>query len=114
MVANLCFMYIIAYMISVWGGTEAYVIRAVQVMQNKVARSITKLSWFTPTHRLLIQCNLLNIKQLIFYHTVLQVWKVLKAWVPVYINSKLQLSVTKSAVDGTLRVPSVENSTSRQ
>ena len=71
-------MYIIAYTISVWGGTEAYVIRAVQVMQNKVARSITKLSWFTPTNRLLLQCNWLSIKQQIFYHTVLQVWKVHK------------------------------------
>ena len=49
MVANSCFMSIITYMISVWGGTEKYIVRAVQVMQNKAARCVTKQSWFTPT-----------------------------------------------------------------
>ena len=42
MVANACFMSIITYMVAVWGGTEEYVIRAVQVMQNKAARCVTK------------------------------------------------------------------------
>ena len=41
MVANACFMSIITYMAAVWGGTEAYVIKAVQIMQNKAARSVT-------------------------------------------------------------------------
>jgi hypothetical protein len=45
MVANACFMSIIAYMVAVWGGTEAYGIRAVQITQNKAAHSVTKLSW---------------------------------------------------------------------
>ena len=62
MVANACFLSIITYMIAVWGGTEGYVLRAVQVMQNKAARAVTKLSWFTPTRTLLLQCNWLSIK----------------------------------------------------
>ena len=110
MVANACFLSVISYMISVWGGAEAYIIRAVQVMQNKAARSVTKLSWFTPTHVLLLQCNWLSIKQLIFYHSVLQVWKIRTAEVPVYLNSRMQLSVTRSAEEGTLRVPIAESS----
>ena len=72
MVANACFLSIITYMIAVWGGTEGYVLRAVQVMQNKAARAVTKLSWFTPTRTLLLQYNWPSIKQLIIYHTALQ------------------------------------------
>ena len=110
MVANSCFISIISYMISVWGGTEAYIIKAVQVMQNKAARCITKKSWYTSTRTLLLQCNWLSINQLIFYHTVLQVWKVKTQKSPVYLYSKIQSSVTRSAAEGTLRVPIVVTS----
>ena len=112
MVANSCFMSVISYMISVWGGTESYIIKAVQVIQNKAARCITKKSWYTPTRTLLLECNWLSIKQLIFYHTVLQVWKVRTAQVPGYINAKIKSAITRSATEGTLRVPSVETSLS--
>ena len=110
MVANSCFLSIISYMIVVWGGTEEYVIKAVQIIQNKAARCITKLSWYTPVRTLLLQCNWLSIKQLIFYHTVLQVWKVNSGGLPAYIHSKMKLSVTRSAVEGTLLVPVAESS----
>ena len=112
MVANSCFMSVITYMISVWGGTESYIIKAVQIMQNKAARCVTKKCWFTPTRTLLLHCNWLSIKQLVFYHTVLQVWKVQTSKLPGYINSKIQLAITRSAAKGTLRVPVVEKSVS--
>ena len=110
MVANSCFMSIIIYMVSVWGGTEDYIVKAVQVMQNKAARSVTKQSWFTPTKRLLLQCNWLSIKQLIFFHTALQVWRVITSKCPVYIETKLKLSRTRSSAQGNLLVPVVEKS----
>ena len=91
------------------GVREAYIIRAVQVMQNKAARCITKKSWYTPTSTLLRECNWLSINQLIFYHTVLQVWKVRRTKLPVYISSRMEVSITRSALEGTLRVPSVES-----
>ena len=112
MVGNSCFISVITFMISVWGGTESYLIRAVQVMQNKAARCITKKSWYTPTRVLLQQCNWLSVKQLIFYHTVLQVWRVKTSQLPVYINSRYQSARTRSAVGGTLLVPDVEMSLS--
>ena len=112
MVGNACFMSIIVYMIAVWGGTEGYVIKAVQVMQNRAARCITKLGWFTPIEILLKQCNWLSIRQLVFYHTALQVFKVKVTECPVYIHSKFTPSNTRSASQGTLLVPVVEKSTS--
>ena len=114
MVANACFLSVITYMVAAWGGTEDYIIKAVQVMQNKAARTVTKLTWYTPTRTLLQQCNWLSVKQLVFFHTVLQVWRVIRTKNPVYINSKLQPSVTRSADQGTLKVPAVEYSVSKK
>ena len=117
MVGNACFMSVIVYMVAVWGGTEKYVIKAVQVMQNRAARCITKLGWLTPTRVLLEQCNWLSIKQLIFYHTALQVWKVRSSKVPAYMYSKLKpvnnRRLTRSVAQGSLLVPSVEKSVSK-
>ena len=110
MVANCCFMSIIIYMISVLGGTEGYVVRTLQIMQNKAVRCVTKQSWFTPTKRLPLQCNWLSIKQLIFLHTALQIWRVQTTKIPAYIDTKLQLSKTRSAAQGTLRVPLADKS----
>ena len=112
MVANSCFMSNITYMVVLWGGTESYIIRAVQLIQNKAARCVTRQSWFTPTRLLLLQCNWLSIKQLIFFHTALQVWRVRTSQAPVYIFSKLQLSRTRSAAQGNLLVPVVEKALS--
>ena len=59
---------------------------------------------------LLQQCNWLSIRQLIFYHTVLHVWRVKSSELP--IHGKLQSAFTRSAVEGTLRVPQFERSVS--
>ena len=117
MVGNACFMSVIVYMVAVWGGTEKFVIRAVQVMQNRAARCITKQGWLTPTRILLEQCNWLSIKQLIFYHTALQVWKVRSYQAPGYIYSKLKpvnnRRLTRSVAQGSLLVPRVEKTVSK-
>ena len=104
LVGNACFMSNITYMVAVWGGTEEYIIRAVQVMQNRAARCITKLSWFTTTR------SLLTIKQLMCFQTALQAWKVRTYESPVYIQSKFHLSNTRSANQGNLLIPFAEKS----
>ena len=114
MVGNACFMSILAYMITVWGGTEGFILDALQVMQNKAARCITKKCWYTSTRTLLLQCNWLSIKQLIFYHSVLQVWKVMESGAPVYISAGFMAANTRSAIEGTLRIPVVDKSVSKK
>ena len=81
-------------------------------MQNKAARCVTKQSWFTPTKLLLLQCNWLSIKQLVFFHTALQVWRVKASKCPVYIDTNLKPTNTRSTAQGNLRVPVVEKSLS--
>jgi hypothetical protein len=90
--------------------TIFWLIEAIQIMQNKAARCVTKQSWFTSTKRLLLQCNWLSmsIKQLIFFHTALQVWRVNTSRCPVHIYTKLQMSKTRSSAQGNLRVPAAE------
>ena len=82
-------MSVLAYLIPLWGGCEDYLISALQVLQNRAARQVTKQNWFTPTRRLLQQCGWLSIKQLIFYHSALAVFRTTKLKTPLYISQKL-------------------------
>ena len=106
MVANACFMSILTYMIAIWGGTEDYIIRSVQVMQNKAAKAVTRtVDLYTPTRVLLRQCGWLSVRQLIFYHSVLQIWKTRQSKKPWHIHSNLNETRTRSASKGNLKIP---------
>ena len=87
--ANAVFTSVLTYLIPLWGGSENYLLKALQVVQNKAARCVTKLSWFTPTRQLLNQCGWLSIRQLAFYHTVLTIHRIIKSGKPVFLRSKL-------------------------
>ena len=79
----------LAYLIPLWGGCEGYLVKVLQVLQNRAARQVTKLSWYTPVRKLLSQCNWLSIRQLIFYHSSLTVYRTTKTGVPVYLRQHL-------------------------
>jgi hypothetical protein len=87
--ANGVFMSTLAYLIPLWGGCEGYLVKVLQVLQNRAARQVTKLSWYTPVRKLLSQCNWLSIRQLIFYHSSLTVYRTTKTGVPVYLRQHL-------------------------
>ena len=59
------------YLIQLWGGAEKYLFKALQVLQNRFGRDVTRKSWFTSTRFLLRECNWLSVNQLVFYQTVL-------------------------------------------
>ena len=106
MAANGTFISALSYLIPLWGGAEGYLLKGLQVLQNTAARCVCKLSWFTPKRILLNKCNWLSIGQLVFYHTTLQVYKVLKSGTPLYISQKLVTEhpyPTRQATGGGLR-----------
>ena len=70
------FMSKLCYLIALWGGCATGLRRSLQVLQNKVARMVTKLDWMTPSKLLLQQCGWLSVNQLAFYHSVLLVYSV--------------------------------------
>ena len=107
MLANSFFMSSLIYMIVNWGSAEKYLVKTVQVIQNKAARYVSKQSWYTPTRVILQHCGWLSVKQLIVYHSVLQVWKLLVYKAPRLLFSRLQLSNTRSRENFTLNLPPV-------
>ena len=43
MAANAVFISVLSYLISLWGASEGYLLRALQVVQNKAARCVPKV-----------------------------------------------------------------------
>ena len=80
---------IASFQISLWGGTEDYLLQALQVVQNKAARFVARRGKYTPVADLLSQCGWLSVKQLVFYHSVILIHKTMLTACPKYIYSKL-------------------------
>ena len=92
MVANGIFISKFIYLIQVWGSCEKYLIKSLQVIQNRAARIVTGKTWWTPTRRLLKDCRWLSIRQLIFYHTAVQVYKIVKSGKPLFFKQRMSTS----------------------
>ena len=107
MVANATVMSMFTFMIVVWGGTEAFIIRAAQIIQNRAARIVTKKGLFTSQKLLLQETNWLSIRQMIFYYTILQIWRVKKSKKPEYLSQIFNPDYdqqTRGTVEGNIRI----------
>ena len=85
MVANCIFCSKLIFQISLWGGTEDYLLRSLQIIQNKAARSVARRDKYTPTGELLRQCGWLSVRQLVFFHSVVLIYKTIMTTYPKYI-----------------------------
>ena len=72
-----------------WLGCDEYLVDALQVCQNKAARMVTKLDRFTPIKVLLTQCGWLSVKQLMLYHSLMLLHKVLQSKKPEFLFKKI-------------------------
>ena len=79
----------LVYIIQVYGGCSGYLLAALQVVQNKAARCVTRLPWLTPTSVLLQQCGWLSIRQLVGYHSLVLLFKVKMEKKPLSIYSHI-------------------------
>ena len=89
MIANGIFCSKLIFQISLWGGTEDFLLNSLQIVQNKAARSVTRRGKYTPIVELLRQCGWLSVRQLTFYHSVILIYKTLQTTYPKYIYNKL-------------------------
>ena len=87
LIANGIFLSKLSYLIALWGGCNIYLLKSLQTLQNKAARVVTKLDWSTPTAVLLGQCGWLSVHQLVVYHSVVLVFKVLQSKQPRPLHS---------------------------
>ena len=77
----------LSYLISVWGGCGAGMMKTLQIIQNKVARTVARVDWTTPTKEVFLQCGWLSVNQLAMYHSVLLVYKVKVSKQPRYLSN---------------------------
>jgi hypothetical protein len=85
MLADGLFMSKLIYLIPLWGGCEKFLIKALQIIQNKAARTVSKLGIFTPVKVFLKQCGWLSVHQLVFFHTVVLLFKTRQNKTPKYL-----------------------------
>ena len=88
-VANGIFISKLCYLIELWGGCEGYLLSALQVLQNKAARAVTRKFWFTPTRLLLAECKWMSVRQLVFYHSALSTHKIVTSDRPLYLHKNM-------------------------
>ena len=106
MVANDIVLSKLCYLIQLWGGTESYLTKSLQVLQNRAARIVVGCNWFTPTRALLKKCSWLSVKQMIFYQSVHLTHKIVKNGSPLYLAQKMSTTHpyrTRQATSGGIR-----------
>ena len=83
MVANGVVISKLTYLIILWGGARQYLINMLQVQQMTAARIVCGAgSWRLSRKQLLSRTGWLSVKQLFYYHSVLQVYKTLRNGAP--------------------------------
>ena len=105
MIANGVVLSRIIYAIQLWGGTNDYLLKMLQVLQNRAARFFIKDNVFTSQRKLLLQCGWISVKQLVTFHNLVLVYKTLSVQKPVSLHSTLSRSFsyrTRAASTGAL------------
>ena len=104
MVANGIIMSYLTYLIPLYGGCPDYLLMALQSLQNRAARIVTKSSWFTPSSTMLSQIGWLNVKQMITYHSLVLIFKAKHDKRPSYlynhISSDFRMNTRLAATNG--------------
>ena len=94
-------------MVANGGGTQKYLLSALQVQQLTAARAVCGYGcWGWSKRKLLDRVGWLSVSQLVFYHTVLQAHKTLQTGVPKSLYQSLSSDYpykTRSAASGQIR-----------
>ena len=107
MIADGIVMSKLTYLITLWGGAQQYLLNALQVQQLSAARVVCGFGcWFWSRSRLLKKVGWLSVKQLVFFHTVMQAHKTISTGVPKALHQSLSNSYpyrTRRAATGLIR-----------
>lgn len=107
MVANGIVMSKLMYLITLWGGAQEYLLSALQVQQLSAARAVCGFgSWGWTRKKLLDRVGWLSVRQLVFFHTVLQTQKIISSQTPKAIFRSFSTNYpynTRSAANGMIR-----------
>ena len=107
MVANGVIMSKLVYLITVWGGAQNYLIHRLQVQQLTAARVVCGYhSHYWSRRQLLAKVKCLSVRQLIFFHTVLQAFKTTQSGLPSSLRESISTDHplnTRNAAGGLIR-----------
>ena len=107
LVANGIVMSKMVYLITLWGGAQQYLLKAHLVQQLTAARIVCGFYSFGWSKRkLLDKVGWLSVRQLIFFHTVIQAQKTIANGVPRPLHANLTTTYpyrTRSATQGMIK-----------
>ena len=107
MIANGAVMSKLVYLIAVWVGAQEYLLDVLQVQQLTAARAVCGFySRFWSKRKLLSRVGWLSVRQLVYFHTVLQVHKTIKSGKPASLYSAFSTEYpyrTRNAAMGRIR-----------
>ena len=107
MVANGVIMSKVVYLITVWGGAQQYLLKGLQVQQLAAARCVCGfVSRWWSRKKILQRVGWLSIRQLVYFHTVLQAHKTICSGKPALLSQVLTTNYpyrTRSATMGQIR-----------
>ena len=89
MVANGIVMSYLSYLMPLYWGYPNYLLNALQTLQNRAARLVTKSGWYTPSSTMLLQVGWLSVRQMIAYHSLVLMYKTKMEKKPAYMYSKI-------------------------
>ena len=107
MLANGVFMSKVMYLITVWGGVQQYLLKGLQVQQLAAARCVCGYTsrWWS-RQKILKKVGWLSIRQLVYFHTVLQAHKAIVLGRPTSLSQALTTTYpyrTRRATTGQIR-----------
>ena len=80
------FTSVLSYCLPVFGKCDKAELEALQVMQNKAARIVTKSGFRTSREYLFQQTNWMAVRQLVYYHTALCTFRIMISQEPEYLS----------------------------
>ena len=100
----------ILYLIPMWGGLSGTEMRKIQVLLNRCARLVTGLSRRTRMRTLMQVCNWLYAMELVKYHLLLQMWRMLQLGSPYNLSRLVSLDTENKVSMNNSRIVLVRNS----
>ena len=79
----------LTYLIPLYGGCPDYLLKSLQVLQNRAARLATRSAWGTASFIMLQQLGWLSVRQMIVFHSLKLFYKVKLYKKPSYLYSQI-------------------------
>ena len=92
LLANGLFLSRLLYLLPMWGGLPAKEAKRVQILMNKCARVVLKKGRRTRTRTLMTECHWLYFRELVYFHSLVQTFKILKSNKPVNLRRKFDVT----------------------